>query len=91
MLQIIMYCTYRADNMFSISGKPFYYIISLTVPSFFITNLALIGLFSPSSASQERSEKTSIGLTALLTMAVILMMVSDLMPKNATSFPKLGE
>ena len=45
------------------------------------------------SAKEQRlvaDEKVTIGLTALLTMAVILMMVSDLMPKNSTSFPNLG-
>ena len=49
------------------------------------------GMFSPSNNEQTRVEKCTLGLTALLTMAVILLMVSDMVPKSSSSdMPMLG-
>jgi hypothetical protein len=49
-----------------------------------------VGLFSPSSCQVERQEKCSLGANALLNMTVILLIVSNLMPKSAMQFPLLG-
>jgi hypothetical protein len=48
------------------------------------------GVFSPTLASQERNERVTMGLTALLGVAVILMAIADIMPKNPAEFPILG-
>jgi hypothetical protein len=49
------------------------------------------GLFSPSTNHQEREEKCTLGLTALLTMAVILLIIADMVPKSDSNrFPLLG-
>uniref|UniRef100_A0A914XF62 Neurotransmitter-gated ion-channel ligand-binding domain-containing protein n=1 Tax=Plectus sambesii TaxID=2011161 RepID=A0A914XF62_9BILA len=42
---------------FIFQRKPIYYIFNLIIPSFIITLLSLIGLFSPFSSSTERQEK----------------------------------
>ena len=60
------------------------------LPSFAITLICLIGLFSPSTAKHERAERCSMGMNALLNMSVILLMVSSMMPKSANNFPQLG-
>jgi hypothetical protein len=70
---------------------PEYYIITFYLPSFAITAICLIGLFSPSTAKQERVERCSMGMNALLNMSVILLMVSSMMPKSASNFPQLGK
>jgi hypothetical protein len=49
-------------------------------------------MFTPTTNHQERGEKCTMGLTALLTMAIILLMVADMVPKaDITEFPLLGE
>ena len=64
--------------------------ITFFIPSYAITLLCLIGLFSPSTAKQERVERCSMGMNAMLNMSVILLMISTMMPKSADDFPKLG-
>lgn len=49
------------------------------------------GLFSPSDHTRARTEKVTMGLTALLTMSVVLLMVFGLVPKSAKEFTRLGE
>jgi hypothetical protein len=38
----------------------------------------------------ERSESCTLGATSLLSMSVILLMLSDMMPKSADGFPLIG-
>jgi hypothetical protein len=48
-------------------------------------------MFTPSANHQDRQERCTLGLTSLLTIAVILMIVADYVPRsNATQYPKLG-
>ena len=48
-------------------------------------------MFSPGSSTQERDRKVDVGLTALLTMSIILLMLVDLMPKTQiTALPWMG-
>jgi hypothetical protein len=49
------------------------------------------GIFTPGMSSLERDRKIDIGLTALLTMAVVLLMLNDMIPNTHYSeFPWLG-
>jgi hypothetical protein len=73
-----------------ITRKPDYYILTFICPSFLITCLCIIGIFSPFNESGEREEKVTMGLTALLTMAVILTIVTGDMPKSSNEMPLLG-
>jgi hypothetical protein len=72
-----------------ITRKPDYYVTTFMWPSFLITCLSIIGLFSPFSDAGKREEKVTMGLTTLLTMAVILMIITDEMPKSSNT-PLLG-
>jgi hypothetical protein len=69
---------------------PAYYMLVLIVPSFLLTSLCIIGIFMPNSSLGERNEKMTLGLTTLLSMAVILNITADAMPKSA-GLPLLGE
>jgi hypothetical protein len=49
------------------------------------------GLFTPGQSSLERERKVDLGLTALLTLAVVLLMLNDMIPNTQYSaFPWLG-
>ncbi len=71
--------------------KPMYYIFTMVLPSFIITTLSTVGLFSPFNAGGDRQEKISLGLTTLLAMAVLLIMVADKMPRTSNGLPMIGD
>uniref|UniRef100_A0A914WTU9 Uncharacterized protein n=1 Tax=Plectus sambesii TaxID=2011161 RepID=A0A914WTU9_9BILA len=73
-----------------IQRKPGYYLTTFFVPSFIITTLAIVGIFGPFNDSGDREEKVTMGLTTLLTMAVILLLVTGQIPKSSGSMPLLG-
>uniref|UniRef100_F1L7E1 Neuronal acetylcholine receptor subunit alpha-10 n=1 Tax=Ascaris suum TaxID=6253 RepID=F1L7E1_ASCSU len=76
---------------FAIKRNPSYYLFTLIVPSAFINIVTVIGFFTPYSSTGENSEKVSLGVTALLSLAIILMMVSDKLPATSNSVPLLGQ
>jgi uncharacterized membrane protein len=63
---------------------------TFVLPSFIITTLAIVGIFSPFNDEGQREEKVTMGLTTLLTMAVILLIITDQMPKSSERMPLLG-
>uniref|UniRef100_A0A914W2E2 Neurotransmitter-gated ion-channel transmembrane domain-containing protein n=1 Tax=Plectus sambesii TaxID=2011161 RepID=A0A914W2E2_9BILA len=69
---------------------PEYYIFFIIIPSLLLTSLCIIGIFTPSSNIFERNERVTLGLTTLLSMAVILNIVADQMPKSSEGLPLLG-
>uniref|UniRef100_A0A914VBC6 Uncharacterized protein n=1 Tax=Plectus sambesii TaxID=2011161 RepID=A0A914VBC6_9BILA len=69
---------------------PEYYIFVIIIPSLLLTSLCIIGIFTPSSNIFERNERVTLGLTTLLSMAVILNIVADQMPKSSEGLPLLG-
>ena len=70
--------------------KSLFYTLTQIIPTTTITLLTLIGLFSPTTANHDRNERVTIGLTALLSVSVILMAVAGVMPKNPDQFPIMG-
>uniref|UniRef100_A0A914WB49 Uncharacterized protein n=1 Tax=Plectus sambesii TaxID=2011161 RepID=A0A914WB49_9BILA len=72
-----------------IKRKPQYYVWVLIVPTFILTALSLAGLYSPFNNAGEREEKVTLGLTTLLTLAVILTMVTGDMPRGS-ELPVMG-
>ncbi|PAV65454.1 hypothetical protein WR25_12539 [Diploscapter pachys] len=71
--------------------KPLYYIVVILIPAFLIVTVSNIGLFTPHGVTCEnREEHVSLGLTTMLTMAVILDMVTAEMPRSAEGIPLLG-
>uniref|UniRef100_A0A1I8ADS6 Neur_chan_LBD domain-containing protein n=1 Tax=Steinernema glaseri TaxID=37863 RepID=A0A1I8ADS6_9BILA len=87
-------CPYAYPDItyfFVIRRSPSYYIFSLVIPSAFITVVTVIGFFTPHSSTGENTEKVSLGVTALLSMAIIMMMVSDEVPATSEIIPLIGK
>ena len=58
-----------------------YYTATFVAPTVLISALTICGLFIPSRDRGDRVEKCTLGLTGLLTIAVILLMVADMTPR----------
>uniref|UniRef100_A0A914X9G6 Uncharacterized protein n=1 Tax=Plectus sambesii TaxID=2011161 RepID=A0A914X9G6_9BILA len=69
--------------------QPIYYTCVLLMPTFLSATICLLGLFVPASSKGERIEKVNMGLATLLSMAMILGIVAEEMPKT-TTLPLLG-
>ena len=80
-----------------------YYTIMFIIPSTLVTMMALFGwpieeiicicagMYTPDHSTREREHKVDIGLTALLTMCVVLLSLGDMLPKTPMgTFPWLG-
>lgn len=82
---------FRAEAHFIIHlhRRPIYYITVIVAPTFLISALSILGIFSPNSNDGPRNEKVSLGLGSLLAMSVLLDIVSTAMPKS-NSIPLLG-
>ncbi|KAK5985588.1 hypothetical protein GCK32_010688, partial [Trichostrongylus colubriformis] len=72
-----------------LNRRPIYYITVIVVPTFLISALSILGIFSPGSNDGPRNEKVSLGLGSLLAMTVLLDIVAGAMPKS-NSIPLLG-
>jgi hypothetical protein len=49
-------------------------------------------MFTPANSHQNREQKIDMGLTSLLTMSIVLLMLTDYIPKESSkNFPFLGE
>ncbi|CAD6187974.1 unnamed protein product [Caenorhabditis auriculariae] len=69
--------------------KPQFYVWVLLIPTYIITMVCIFGLFIPTANLGYREERVNLGVTTLLSSAVILQIVADAMPKT-TSLPLLG-
>ncbi|KAF7635501.1 hypothetical protein Mgra_00005040 [Meloidogyne graminicola] len=76
---------------FSIKRNPSYYLFTLIMPSALITTITVVGFFTTHSSTGENTEKVSLGVTSLLSLALILMMVSDKLPATSDTVPVLGQ
>uniref|UniRef100_A0A914VQ84 Uncharacterized protein n=1 Tax=Plectus sambesii TaxID=2011161 RepID=A0A914VQ84_9BILA len=72
-----------------IKRKSSYYVWVIIAPTFIISALSIAGMFAPFNSTGDREEKVSLGLTTLLTLAVILSLVTGEMPRS-TNLPLLG-
>uniref|UniRef100_A0A914X1R2 Uncharacterized protein n=1 Tax=Plectus sambesii TaxID=2011161 RepID=A0A914X1R2_9BILA len=70
--------------------KAGYYVYTLVLPTLITTTLCFVGLFSPFDVSGNREERVSLGITAMLSMTVILMLVAGEMPRSSGNHPLLG-
>uniref|UniRef100_A0A915EB17 Neurotransmitter-gated ion-channel transmembrane domain-containing protein n=1 Tax=Ditylenchus dipsaci TaxID=166011 RepID=A0A915EB17_9BILA len=75
----------------ALKRSPSYYIFSLIIPSAFITVVTIVGFFTPHSTTGENTEKVSTAVTALLSMTIIIMMVSDEVPATSEHIPLIGK
>ncbi|CAD5225235.1 unnamed protein product [Bursaphelenchus okinawaensis] len=71
--------------------SPSYYIFTLIIPSTFITVVTIVGFFTPHSTTGENTEKVSLGVNALLSMSIIMMMVSGEVPATSEVIPLIGK
>uniref|UniRef100_A0A914KHH0 Uncharacterized protein n=1 Tax=Meloidogyne incognita TaxID=6306 RepID=A0A914KHH0_MELIC len=69
--------------------RPVYYITVIVAPTFLISALSILGIFTPGTNDGPRGEKVSLGLGSLLAMSVLLDIVSAAMPRS-NSIPLLG-
>uniref|UniRef100_A0A0K0EJU8 Neur_chan_LBD domain-containing protein n=1 Tax=Strongyloides stercoralis TaxID=6248 RepID=A0A0K0EJU8_STRER len=73
----------------SLKRRPIYYLTVIVAPTFLISALSILGIFSPGTNDGPRNEKVSLGLGSLLAMTVLLDIVAGAMPKS-NSIPLLG-
>ncbi|WKY09166.1 hypothetical protein Q1695_001935 [Nippostrongylus brasiliensis] len=66
-----------------------YYVYVLFLPTFITTALCLVGLFTPFNNVGDRVERTTLGLTTLLSLAVILNIIGSGIPKSSV-LPQLA-
>ncbi|CAJ0599192.1 unnamed protein product [Cylicocyclus nassatus] len=69
--------------------KPVYYVLVIQAPSFIMTTLTLLGIFTPFSNTPERREKVTLGLNMFVSVSMMLNLVANMMPK-ASRLPLLG-
>ncbi|CAJ0585363.1 unnamed protein product, partial [Mesorhabditis spiculigera] len=69
--------------------QPHFYIYVIVLPCFTLCILSAIGMFWSSNRREDQLAKLSIGLTSLMSIAVLLQIVTDSIPKSQT-FPLLG-
>uniref|UniRef100_A0A7E4ZSM1 Neur_chan_LBD domain-containing protein n=1 Tax=Panagrellus redivivus TaxID=6233 RepID=A0A7E4ZSM1_PANRE len=82
---------YRAEvhYIMHLHRRPVYYLTVIVAPTFLISALSILGIFSPGCNDGPRSEKVSLGLGSLLALTVLLDIVANTMPKS-NSVPLLG-
>lgn len=72
-----------------IRRKPLYYVVNLVLPTLIISLIASVGLFAnPRNSGKE--DKVNLGITTLLALSILLLTVSDQIPKGSSSVPLLG-
>ncbi|CAI5448309.1 unnamed protein product [Caenorhabditis angaria] len=72
-----------------VKRRPQFYIWVLLIPTYIITVICLFGLFTPTFNQGMREERVNLGITTLLSSAVILQIVASSMPKTS-ELPLLG-
>jgi nicotinic acetylcholine receptor len=75
---------FRAEvhYIMSLNRRPIYYLTVIVAPTFLISTLSILGIFSPGDNDGPRGEKVSLGLGSLLAMVVLLDIVATAMPKR---------
>ncbi|CAL2047873.1 unnamed protein product [Caenorhabditis brenneri] len=63
--------------------------VTLTFPSYIMCAISVVGLFARFSTTGEREERFTLGVTAILTMAVLSLVVSEKVPHSSTHVPLL--
>ncbi|KAK6753646.1 hypothetical protein RB195_012935 [Necator americanus] len=73
----------------SVKRRPLFYMVTLTFPSYVMCAISVVGLFARFSTTGEREERFTLGVTAILTMAVLSLVVSEKVPHSSTHVPLL--
>ncbi|KAI1719421.1 tubulin-tyrosine ligase family domain-containing protein [Ditylenchus destructor] len=73
----------------AVKRKPLFYMATVTFPSYVMCAISIVGLYARFSTTSERQERFSLGVTAILTSAVLSLVVSEKVPHSSTSVPLL--
>ncbi|CAI2352360.1 unnamed protein product [Caenorhabditis sp. 36 PRJEB53466] len=73
----------------TVKRRPQFYVWVLLIPTYIITVVCIFGLFTPTANHGLREERVNLGITTLLSSAVILQIVANAMPKTS-ELPLLG-
>lgn len=75
----------------TIKRKPFYYILNLILPTLIITTTAVIGYHMPATSTGVHQEKVKMGLTAVLSIFILQLGISDKMPRTSDVIPLISK
>lgn len=82
------------DSLFPVVGiritlkrVPTYFVMNVVIPSVLITFLSALVYWLP----YESGEKVSLGITVLLSFSIVLLMISDVTPRNGKDLPVICE
>ncbi|CAD5229779.1 unnamed protein product [Bursaphelenchus xylophilus] len=76
----------------SVRRKPLFYFITVTIPSYVMCVITVIGVFARASTTSERIERFTLGVMATITTtstAVLSLVVSEKVPHSSTAIPLL--
>uniref|UniRef100_A0A7E4ZS93 Neur_chan_LBD domain-containing protein n=1 Tax=Panagrellus redivivus TaxID=6233 RepID=A0A7E4ZS93_PANRE len=73
----------------AVKRKPLFYMVTLTFPSYVMCATSIVGLFARFSTTGEREERFTLGVSGILTMAVLSLVVSEKVPHSSTDVPLL--
>ncbi|EGT34600.1 hypothetical protein CAEBREN_28891 [Caenorhabditis brenneri] len=73
----------------TVKRRPQFYVWVLLIPTYIITVVCIFGLFTSTANHGLREERVNLGITTLLSSAVILQIVANSMPKTS-QLPLLG-
>ena len=71
----------------NLKRKPMYHIINVMLPCIIISLIAGLQFLLPPSSG----EKISLGISVLLSFSVLLLLLSDIMPKTSEVVPLIGK
>ncbi|KAI1706895.1 neurotransmitter-gated ion-channel ligand binding domain-containing protein [Ditylenchus destructor] len=74
------------DIQITIQRRPMFFVFNLILPCVLISIIALLGFYMPSDSG----EKVTLGITALLSTTVFLMLVAEGMPPTSEALPLIG-
>lgn len=73
-----------------IARKPFFYVMNLILPTLVTNILATIGLFSNLKIFGGELTAVTVGLTTLLAFSILLMSISEQMPRGSQWISLMG-
>lgn len=79
----------EAKYHIQVTRKPLHYVISLVIPCYIVCALSIAGLYARFSSKKERQERFTLGVTSILSMAVLSLVVSEKVPHSSLHIPLL--
>lgn len=67
-----------------------HYVMLFILPITVTCSICIIGMFSPSTNTGERTEKVFLGITTLLAISIVLLSISSQLPVTSGGIPTIG-